>query len=47
MYNTEFMQKYRATIMQLKYDQHLNFIDDKIVIDLELQSIKKYENQIA
>ena len=42
MPNMEVTQKCNATNVLLKYNWYLNPTDDEVVVNLELQSIKKY-----
>ena len=47
MPNTEVTRLCSATNFLLKYNWHLNLIDNKAVINLGLQSIKKYYRRAA
>ena len=42
MPNAEIMQVYNTTNILLKYNWHLDPTDNKVTINLRLQSIKKY-----
>lgn len=42
MPDAKVMQACNATNVLLNYNQHFDLIDNKITIDLGLQSIKKY-----
>ena len=45
--DTKVMQVCNATNVLLKYNWHLNSIDNKTAVDLELQSVKRYWRHAA
>lgn len=47
MPNIEIMQICHAINIFLKYDNHLNFMDNKAIMCLELQNVKKHWRYMA
>lgn len=47
MPNAEVTKICWITNILLKYNQHLNLMDNEVAVDLKLQNIKKYQRYIA
>lgn len=47
MLNTVITQICSTTNILMKYNQYLDFMNNKAAIDLELESIEKYQKYIA